>query len=215
MQILTIDWDFFISVDTKTRNDLYPNNTLGTLDSTPDNSLWDSVDLSTTDFFSDDYSKICSALKLAKFNFDTAFLSENHGEMYRIAHKLGVENISKITNIDFHHDLYVGCSHEPCCDNWGTLLLEENPNIKIDWLCRPDSNKYSFGNPVNAHQIGLREVLYDIEYGKFDYVHLCRSDLYSPPKYDKKFYEMWKLIKSRSYSEIVGHLENRGGLCLI
>lgn len=213
MKILTIDWDFFISVDTETRNDLYPNNTSGMLDSKPDNSLWDSVDLSTTGFCVNDYDRIYSAIESTKFIFNSAFLSENHGEMYRIAHRLGVDNITNITNVDFHHDLYVGCSHEPCCDNWGTLLLEENPNIKFDWLCRHDSNKYSFGNPVNATQITMESVIGDIKQGNFDIIHLCRSDLYSPPKFDSEFFKLWELIKERSsISSATNDLENRGGI---
>lgn len=202
--LLTIDWDYFINVSFKDRTDVFPNNTNGELSCIPDNTLWDNVSCKMK-LFKKDFEKLCRSIFVGE-NFKCAFISENHGEVYNVFKERG--GFNSIINMDFHHDLYVGSSHLSC-DNWCTLLKNEF-EFEYYWVKRPDSVTTTFGEEVEAVFTDFNVVLKLIEVGYFDTVHLCRSDLYTPPTFDKQFKELTNLIEKKSLSfETIGNPLNK------
>lgn len=193
-KLLTIDWDYFIDVSLKDRTDTFPPVTNGELSYCPDNSLWDNVSCKMK-LFRRDFERLLSSIYLCG-TFNRAFVSENHGEVYNVFKECG--GFSEIVNIDFHHDLYIGSSRL-CCDNWCTLLKKDY-DFNYYWVKRPDSVTTTFGEEVDALYISFNSVLRLIETGYFDTIHLCRSDLYSPPAFDKEFEKLKNLIKSKTMS---------------
>lgn len=190
--ILTIDWDYFFKASRKIR-DSFPPIPDGTVGAIPDNSLW-------LKHYKDEYEEVSidstSLAELIKvFYADIpqikfSFFSENHGEMLNvvkfICDNLGDSTPVNITNVDYHHDFSFS-GFTPRCDNWGRLIQSDS----FEWCSRPDSDRQSFGFPITDYfpviEVSFGEVIKRLYIGYYQYVHLCRSDLYSPPKEDFLF----------------------------
>lgn len=190
--ILTIDWDYFFNASLEDRN-AFPDIFEGAVGSVPDNSLWNNSCIKN---ICPDFSSITlleKGLLSPKCNPIIGFFSENHGHMLNVInHIRGDYDYTEleVTNIDFHHDYsYSGSS--PRCDNWARLLKEKEPNITLNWCKRPDSIITSFGEnicdvaPINM--VPFERVIENMSKGVYDYIHVCRSDLYSPPIADIQY----------------------------
>lgn len=200
-KMLTIDWDFFIDVSLSDRTDTFPHITDGSLSYNPDNSLWDKVSCNTR-LFNKDFNQLVSCISSMKGLFKNTFVSENHGEAYNVFNLCG--GFDEIVNVDFHHDLYFGSSHL-CCDNWCTLLKNKN-QFKYFWVKRKDSVTTTFGEEVDANILSFSKLLCLIKSGCFNTIHLCRSDLYTPPKFDPYFDLLKNTIINKSLSfKVLGH----------
>ena len=190
--ILTIDWDYFFKASRKTR-DSFPPIPDGTVGATPDNSLW-------LKHYKDEYEEVlidsCSLAKLIQVFYvgipqiKFSFFSENHGEMLNVVRficdNLRDDTLVNITNVDYHHDFsFSGVT--PRCDNWGRLIQSDS----VEWCSRSDSDRQSFGFPIMDYfpgrDVSFGEVIEKLDSGYYQYIHLCRSDLYSPPKEDFLF----------------------------
>ena len=190
--ILTIDWDYFFKASRKIR-DSFPPIPDGTVGAIPDNSLW-------LKHYKDEYEEVSidstSLTELIEVFYagipqiKFSFFSENHGEMLNVV-KFICDNIGdntpvNITNVDYHHDFSFS-GFTPRCDNWGRLIQSDS----FEWCSRPDSDRQSFGFPITDYfpviEVSFGEVIKRLYSGYYQYVHLCRSDLYSPPKEDFLF----------------------------
>lgn len=190
--ILTIDWDYFFKASRKIR-DSFPPIPDGTVGAIPDNSLW-------LKHYKDEYEEVSidstSLAELIKVFYagipqiKFSFFSENHGEMLNvvkfICDSIGDNTPVNITNVDYHHDFSFS-GFTPRCDNWGRLIQSDS----FEWCSRPDSDRQSFGFPITDYfpviEVSFGEVIKRLYSGYYQYVHLCRSDLYSPPKEDFLF----------------------------
>ncbi len=190
--ILTIDWDYFFKASRKIR-DSFPPIPDGTVGAIPDNSLW-------LKHYKDEYEEVSidstSLTELIKVFYagipqiKFSFFSENHGEMLNVVRficdNLGDNTPVNITNVDYHHDFSFS-GFTPRCDNWGRLIQSDS----FEWCSRPDSDRQSFGFPITDYfpviEVSFGEVIKRLYSGYYQYVHLCRSDLYSPPKEDFLF----------------------------
>lgn len=184
--ILTIDWDYFFNASLEDRND-FPDIFDGTVGSIPDNSLWYDCCIKNV---RPDFSSITlleNGILSPKCNPVVGFFSENHGHMINVVKCIRNDydySELEVTNIDFHHDYsYSGSS--PRCDNWVRLLKEKEPNTVLNWCKRPDSVTTSFGEDVckvaPISVISFEKVIENLSNGVYDYIHICRSDLYAPP----------------------------------
>lgn len=190
--ILTIDWDYFFKASRKIR-DSFPPIPDGTVGAIPDNSLW-------LKHYKDEYEEVSidstSLTELIKVFYagipqiKFSFFSENHGEMLNVVRficdNIGDNTPVNITNVDYHHDFSFS-GFTPRCDNWGRLIQSDS----FEWCSRPDSDRQSFGFPITDYfpviEVSFGEVIKRLYSGYYQYVHLCRSDLYSPPKEDFLF----------------------------
>ena len=190
--ILTIDWDYFFKASRKIR-DSFPPIPDGTVGAIPDNSLW-------LKHYKDEYEEVSidstSLTELIEVFYagipqiKFSFFSENHGEMLNVVRficdNLGDNTPVNITNVDYHHDFSFS-GFTPRCDNWGRLIQSDS----FEWCSRPDSDRQSFGFPITDYfpviEVSFGEVIKRLYSGYYQYVHLCRSDLYSPPKEDFLF----------------------------
>lgn len=218
--ILTIDWDYFFKASRKIR-DSFPPIPDGTVGAIPDNSLWlkhykseyKEIGFDTTSF-----EQLIKVICSSETKLRLSFSSENHGEMINVI-KYICENLKdkattiNITNVDYHHD-FCFTGNTSRCDNWARLIQFDS----FDWCCRPDSNKQSFGLNItdyfNVKEVAFSKVLTRLHLGYYQYVHLCRSDLYSPPKWDFLFDKLWITLKENSLDTAsMGTLSNRKAIC--
>lgn len=199
--ILTIDWDYFFKASRKIR-DSFPKISDGALYSVPDNKLWLECPMKQVDVDKDSISLLEKALSNPNPIFSFSFFSENHGEVLNavgfIRKHIGDSSPLTITNVDFHHDYSYNGGSTPRCDNWARILKEKEPDTEFKWCRREDSVVTSFGEKVPIKRCYFINVLRNIQSGVYDYVHLCRSDLYSPPKGDFLFDSLRSTIVKNS-----------------
>lgn len=217
-QILTIDWDYFFHASLEVRDKYFPDITDGSLKSKPDNSKWLDIECPKFSVDWDNVQLLISVLSNVIPKVDISFISENHGEMYNVVkyikEKVGDKDPLCITNIDFHHDYYYTNGNIPCCDNWLRLVKEQYPDTICKWCKRPDSVLSSFGDnvceTVPIYEDFLDCIMHNIESGVYKYIHLCRSDLYSPPLIDMSFEKVKEMLsKSSKSTKYIGTIPDR------
>ena len=184
--LLTIDWDYFIDASLEVRDNIFPRVTEGFKDSVPDNSLWNEVPHPTYGFDLLSFERLHKAFYNGAKNTDSSipvYYSENHCEAYYAFIQSGAD-YNKLINVDFHHDM--GIEPQLSCDDWARRLTNDYP-VDYYWVNRVDSVTTCFGVEVPAKILSFDDLLTTISEGKIDAIHICRSDLYSPPPYDAWF----------------------------
>ena len=207
--ILTIDWDYFFTASLNTRNK-FPNVPNGELNSVPDSNAWfeclNDKDVCMVKLDEESLEDLEGRIILSEKYYNFCFLSENHGEMVNIIKfirdNLNDKSSLTITNLDFHHD-YSYSGSVARCDNWSRIIKSQDPeNINLEWCCRSDSVRTSFGvyvcNEVPIKPITFNKVMDNVSRGVYDYIHLCRSDLYSPPIAEFAFTALYDLMCKKS-----------------
>lgn len=226
-RILTIDWDYFFTSSLQVRDEFFPDIEDGSLSAIPDNEKWKRVQfLDNVKKIQPDWNAIHQftlALKYMEIMPKIFFYSENHGEMYNaikiIQEECPTDNLFYIVNVDFHHDYYYTNGEKPCCDNWLRLVHEKYPDTIMNWCSRKDSVQESFGinvcKEVPIKTISLKTVCQALQKGEFDYIHLCRSDLFSPPIVDGDFTIMLNWFERKSIQTIeLGEIPDRRELAM-
>lgn len=205
MKILSIDWDYFINVDIKTRLSQFPDGGNENLPYFIQNIIWGSKYISNEYTQSiehvgvreKDYNLIIKILKNQLPNIPVD-LGISHKGIYMFIEEL-LKNTSTITtldiiNIDFHHDLY-GIGEGLNCGNWMNKVLEKKgeykklKNINYIWIKCEDSEE-NYKGKYKPKIMKLEE----IKEFKFDGVYICRSDMWSPPHLDDYFTRLVRSI---------------------
>lgn len=142
-------------------------------------------------------------------------VSESHIAMYNL---LGPNH--RVILFDSHHDCYNNSYLD--CGSWGTNWLEKNADAKITWFsqisdsdlsCLKHTIKHSVKNRVSIiNKEQTVKTLNDIYLSKgkrssFDFVHVCRSASWAPPKFDKDFL---KFLESSGH--VIKHLPDFTGV---
>lgn len=212
---LTVDWDFFLSANSFTRLNIYPQN-LNERNREEIYEAWKNVydnhpEILNMGIDMDKYTAFThiilkySHLKL----FRSFFVSDSHKFMYEIVlNELHSKNLSNNTsfalfNIDYHHDKfdYYQANEEINCGNWVNKLQEKCPNMSYTWFCKKDSEKRTIWGQLKDTTI-IEEECFEqnlshiFEQGKIDAVLLCRSGVWSPPHLDRYFNRLISVIES-------------------
>ena len=209
-RILTIDWDFFFNADFDTRDRIFLQGE-DFAQSEADHKFqiraWEKMYLNHSDLIEmgvkeDDYSSFSHWLT----NYTGKYsISEGHEKV--------IDEILKITspdeeilvyNVDFHHDLYAygTGSLKYDCSNWVLALKEMRPKLKYVWVYDETSqfsalysenaildNKFTEAERVNTFYERFSRVSIPI-----DFVHLCKSELWSPPHLDLRFNDLARCL---------------------
>lgn len=198
-RILSIDFDYFIDTDLATRNDKFPDG----VDEKPKTQLdveWQ--------YFYDNFPEInnigviddINLMKnvLSNLRFGKVILADSHKDIGKIFPKISDSDDLEVIHIDFHHDNYLGMSHDVDCSNWLRVLMEHreslSSNTRVEWLKREDSETSSIA--------GDFPYLYTNDFvieGEFDYIFICYSPEWTPPHL---YPEFSKLCESASHLDL-------------
>lgn len=193
--LLSIDWDYFISLDNNNASCIENEKTI--------NDLWykrylqmkaQGKDIQKRYVLSAETDKFWGKMKEA-FEFDShihVYVSDSHALSYKIAKKY---NCHDVYLFDAHSDLgYGGLSaldFELNCANWLGKLLKNKDVDEAHIIYGP----YTAEKPEYFKQMNER---FQIDYpslndlhpkGKVSAIHICRSGAWTPPWLDKKFIE--------------------------
>lgn len=203
LRVLSIDFDYFQTVDEDTLFSCYP----------------DGIDLSThlsTIVWASHYANPTTEKKLEA-------VSVNEDELYAMENVLREQNTSIpvmiaqshrriyefvincmehsgrtnedglcVSNVDMHHDFRNG-NEELDCGNWISHLNEKYPSMGIEWIANPVSKTmYRLDRWDDKDLIKYR--VEDMRETEFDAIFLCRSDNWLPPHLDIYFSEFCETI---------------------
>ena len=203
MNVLSVDFDYFIDTTLKERVLLFP-------DSGTENWDWDTQILIWTSLYSTSVSnkklhgqKDIREIGVLNDEIDILFdlvdmyikedtqllISESHKEIASLINKNKNSNEKiNVYNIDFHDDCFSSSETEIHCGNWARILVNEKIIDNISWIKRHDSEY--IGSDIIHNIYNSIQELYNnprtLSAG-IDHIFICRSGMWSPPHLDDEF----------------------------
>lgn len=205
LNVLSIDWDYFIDATETERLILFPDGGNERLGADLRSYVWtmrysDSriqKERKIIDRCIEDIGVREDALKFVKcclYNItdDTQMgFADSHSSIYALLKEN--EPISNrqfnIYNIDHHSDCY-NIGNDLNCGNWVNKLDAENYISKYIWIKNEDSGDENIKDVLNCKSRITTDlsIIKDIQW---DYVFICRSGVWSPPHLDIKFNDFY------------------------
>ena len=205
LNVLSIDYDFFQTVDIDTLATCYPDG--HDLPTEIANVIWATY-----------YAASFTRRKLEKVGVDAEKLNELRHIIMKNAdrnppkamitnshvcifdfimdeYKRGGYKRLNLVNIDMHHDMF-NENETLDCGNWVSHIVKEIPKTRIKWISNPVS-KEAYGLTDRKFEI-IENDFKSIRDKKWDLVFLCRSDIWTPPHLDKEFIDIANLIMETS-----------------
>lgn len=203
MELLSIDWDYFIDADANYKGKYFPDGGNENLPSMLQDFIWQDRYAQSIIEGKDireikvrkEYYELCDYLRHEKISLYE--IAESHKDYYYFLKRLRQTGGLKfsVTNIDFHHDLRPGNTNDKIdCGNWLRRVKEDGLVNGITWIGCEDSDKLE--NEV--HVIFTTDLLSRLKYGKYTAVFICRSRVWSPPHLDDKLFKMHDIVNKRS-----------------
>ena len=200
LNVLSIDWDYFIDASIEQRDELFPDpndNLPQLLKSFVWANRYAENDLMKIQV---DYQAHNSLLYYLINLRDTehdcvTIVADSHRELYSAICEKNVKKVN-LLNIDFHHDCYDLGDENLTCGNW-LRILSQDTDLNAAWIKRKDSD-----TDGDLSAIGNKMVSNDLSSDIFNLFHdqcpdiifLCRSDPWSPPHLDRSFSMMIDLL---------------------
>ena len=197
VNVLSIDWDYFIGCDCLTRLMKFPDGGNENLSPWLQTLVWNTryndlylhtkgaESLSSIPVFDPAYKDMCKFLRSSRRI--RTYAAESHSMIYPLVEDLfNKYDEVEVWNLDFHHDMFVTGGNSLDCGNWLRFFADLKPDANITWVRREDSDTDSlFGEFPYHHTTHISEIQ-----GEFDLVFLCFSSPWTPPHLYDKFVEM-------------------------
>lgn len=210
INILSIDWDYFIDATSAQRFELFPDGGNEELALGIQHFIWLSRyadsrikrELNQTDISLEDISLLQTEIDelidlVCDFSKEGLQIRvfESHKNIADMIDEYHRQNNTGVNvfNIDFHHDCY---NHQgPLdCGNWLSTMKDDGRVVNATWVKREDS-EIGDDNDEDGHIDakctsieGLRESFESN--GGIDAIFICRSACWSPPHLDLDFFEL-------------------------
>ena len=189
INILSIDFDYFQDVDSKTLLIHYPDGI--DLPKELSRFIWAShyanpyseKALLNIDIKKDKLDELMDYIKAINKKIPV-MIASSHVSIYDFIHDhCNINDKLNIINIDMHHDMFDAVPNKIHCGNWLKAIKNEYKTVNATWICNPVSlenmNKPDI-NTVIDDLTGLKNL-------NFDMIFLCRSDSWTAPHLDKYF----------------------------
>lgn len=196
LNVLSIDWDYFIDADSYQRCMLFPDCPNSEYTNFIQTIIWASRysnnKLAKIGVNHSAIDEIAEVISNSKLDPNRVVVYKDHTQCYYFIEKLMEELNCKdlnVTNIDFHHDVYKDYMDEIDCGNWLLHLINQYPEGNYTWVYNSGSDRrdpevqvfsnivYSFDNVFNQ---------------EWDAIYICKSTMWSPPHLDKEFINFLK-----------------------
>jgi len=222
MRVLSLDWDYFLDTTLEERVTQFPDSGNENLGNIVSNMVWTTryVDSERVSNNVEGIRKIqdmkdnkeatiavLQALSTSRFAFMSVDSHKWLGEfltepsLYSVLSDLYLKDTDlqtlEIVNIDHHSDLY-GNGKSLDCGNWLNKVMEKYPKAKLLWLGNVDSPNDEIDTLEYKNRITYTTDISDIKNREFDFVFLCRSDIWTPPHLDGAFRKFDKSLRKRA-----------------
>lgn len=200
LNVLSIDWDYFMNCSAKFRADHFPDGGNENIGSALANLIWSQryafcPDIEKVKVRTKDLDILRNYVESNDFIYMFACMdSHKHlGEFLLDEGMRSKYDEIKITNIDHHSDMY-NMGEGINCGNWLNRVIDAYPKCEVKWIANEDSDmtlldKYSDNVAVTDMKNGLS--------GDYDIIYLCRSSVWSAPHLDKQFSALSRFLRKR------------------
>ena len=176
-KVLSIDFDYFIDTDVRTRNLVFPNG-IDKKDIKEMTRDWDKIYTNTPQIKEigviTDYYEVCQ--RLIYMETCKVVSCDSHNGIDRVFN-MSWDKEFIIDHIDFHHDFYLGANPNKLdCSNWLRIILEKYPKSKVNWIRREDSETTSILGEYPFESTTKLNLM-----DEYDYVFICMSPEWTPP----------------------------------
>ncbi|BAL01917.1 hypothetical protein OBV_p-00620 (plasmid) [Oscillibacter valericigenes Sjm18-20] len=187
MNILSIDYDYFVKVSEYFRENHFPDGGREQGDNL-NLIVWSQLYASGNccgERIETIISDNAALRKIRKFiarqKNPVCMIADSHSHAYNfIKDSIPAGEKATVYNIDFHHDTFcINDENEVNCGNWLRHLLDEKVIDRAYWVAKPDSE--TDGSLVDIIPI---EKALEVNY---DAVYICRSSWWTPPHLDGAF----------------------------
>ena len=208
VNVLSVDWDFFINVSLNERIALFPDVTSENIDTRVFNFVW-ATRYAESMIANKSIKKIgvykgYAKLKTFLSNLPSTIpvlITDSHEHAYQFFKE--ENHLLNVVNIDLHHDMYrTGADVD--CGNWLLKLVEENRVNSITWVNHEDSD---IGDVQNYKNLQITTNINSVLNRSYSRVFICRSSIWSPPHLDKKFIELCMSMKAARKSIDIAEME--------
>lgn len=201
MNILSIDFDYFIDTDITTRNEIFPSGEDAGGETV--HRLWQEVYAAHPEIGEigviSDYDLLCCKLPELVQNAKACASADSHREIYDFICShcpagTQMETEIKIVNIDFHHDNYCMYGGQVTCANWLRKISEayDIPAEHICWGRREDSEISSLEGDFPYFMTTDISTFFSRQY---DLIFLCLSPEWTPPHLVEYYERLVEIMK--------------------
>lgn len=212
INILSIDFDYFQDVDSKTLMMHYPDGI--DLPEELSRFIWAShyanpyaeKELLNVKIKQDKLDELMSYIKTIN-NKIPVMIAASHVKIYNFIHDhYNINDNLNIINIDMHHDMFDAAPDKIHCGNWLKVIKSEYKTVNTTWICNPVSLENMNKPDINT----IIDDLTGIKNIDFDMIFLCRSDNWTAPHLDKYFVILAECLgKISSKLDLENVLESR------
>jgi len=184
MNILSVDWDYYINATLDTRTRYFPDG--GVYKVELEKLIWcshyNSPELTRIGVKNKEIQLTKEIFKLNKKA--KVMICNNHENIYYFVKALKKRSDITVYNIDFHHDNYKGRQSLDIrglnSGNW-VYYVKKDFNADTVWIKTKTSDVKNVIYDLKVCSLN------DISTLRFDGIFVCKSGLWSPPHLDKKF----------------------------
>lgn len=196
MNVLSIDWDYFVNANLDERISLFPDG--GVFSPILESTIWVNHYVSNQAKLeairTSNISKIKTFFKKNGKDFKDILVCNAHEHCYKFVkdHIRAGENLN-LVNVDFHHDVYDNKTLNS--GSWLKYLMSEYKGT-FWWVRRATSQR-----PNNKQ---LKSMSLDDALSKhYDLVFICKSGLWSPPHLDNDFSDLVYCLQKNTNANIL------------
>lgn len=203
LNILSIDWDYFIDADNFTRSMMFPDAPNEKYSKDLQQTIWCSRycndELLKVGVNKEAVSRLKKLFRGPNFDPMMSMIVDSHRYCYEFVHSFmrhGIITNFNLVNFDYHHDVYSNDPDGINCGNWVAKLIDEFPRSKFTWVHHENSDTY-IDTPEYEKKIVLQTGIDHLKDYVWDAVFVCRSGMWSPPHLDKEFESIFKYLDER------------------
>lgn len=199
MNILSLDWDYFIDATFKERYSMFPDGGNEMISGSMSDIIWQLRYADSMNFkkYNNKNLKLLQDIKVDEHAVDGILsvickrkkpdtkltVAIHHMEITELI--TSIDKPVNVYNADFHHDLY-SFGDELDSGSWARLLLESGNIDSYHWLKRKDSDKPENTETDFKTYISANSFDKSIS-GKLDHIFICLSPVWTPPHLDGAF----------------------------
>lgn len=200
LNVLSIDWDYFIDADGAYRNDHFPDIPNEDYAKSLQDAIWVSR-------YAEDDTLLKVGVNPAVYKLVERLAYVPYMcvcDSHKYAYTFGIQRLREtgnkrfnFLNIDFHSDCRKD-SKKLDCGNWYSILMSEYRG-QWNWIGWPDS--YTKGKPRKLKFTTYFDID-EIDETPWDMLFVCRSDMWSLPHLDNEFTKVFKPLMDEKTGQV-------------
>ena len=208
MNVLSIDWDYFVDCTNTERADMFPDGGSEEIGISTSTFIWgmrygvsranknrhperrEILDIGVKE---KELQHVMATILMNVSSGCRFMFADSHADIYQFIKESKRTNNTKfdLFNIDHHSDCY-NIGNDVNCGNWVNKLDAEGLLRRYTWI--KGDNRDTIPEGTLTCQTKVTNKISAIDDRGWDLIFVCRSSIWSPPHLDKKFNEFYEYL---------------------